>query len=381
MRIATSLRSCADKCCNTVDKHDESESIQPSDNPTPTMSTESGPQPPYPLDPSVVPRIAADYAAFYNAHIIDKQQVHLQPVSASRSSGVLIPGAGPKQPVAKTEDLAIPRTQSSGPDVNLRIFTPPGTKPANGWPCLLYYHGGGWVLGNIDTENVIATNLCARARCVVISVDYRLAPEDPFPAAVDDAWEALLWAATGPGKDRLALDTTKIATGGSSAGGNLAAVMCQRVADRQAALGGVRLVAQLLSVPVADNTALAETKASWRENEKVPALPAAKMMWYRRHYLPNEADWAHPEASPLLWTGDWGKLPPAEVVLGELDVLRTEGEEIAQKLVDAGATSTRVTVMKGQPHPFIAMDDALDCGKLAIALFVERLLGAFYVDN
>lgn len=206
-----------------------------------------------------------------------------------------------------------------------------------------------------------------------------MAPEDPFPAAVEDSWEALLWAVNGDGKDHLGIDTTKLATGGSSAGANLAAVMCQRAADRPEL--GIQFVAQLLSVPVADNTATPENKASWKENEFVPALPAPKMMWYRRHYLPNEKDWAHPEASPLFWQGDWSKMPPAEVVLGELDVLRTEGEEIAQKLVDAGATSTRLTVMKGQPHPFIAMDGVLDCGKLAITLFVERLLKAFYVDN
>lgn len=139
------------------------------------MSNESAPQPPYPLHPSVVPRIAPDYAAFYNEHIIDKQQVHLQSLEASRSSGTLIPGAGPLYPVAHTEDFTIPRSESKGPDLKVRCFTPNGRKPEQGWPCLIYYHGGGWVLGNIDTENVIATNLCGRANCVVVSVDYRLA--------------------------------------------------------------------------------------------------------------------------------------------------------------------------------------------------------------
>lgn len=175
------------------------------------------------------------------------------------------------------------------------------------------------------------------------------------------------------------MDTTKLATGGSSAGANLAAIMCQRAADRPEL--GLFFVSQLLSVPVADNSASPETKASWKENEFVPALPAAKMMWYRRHYLPNDKDWTHPEASPIFWAGDWTKLPAAEVVLGELDVLRTEGEELAEKLVKAGKTSTTVTTMKGQPHPFIAMDGALDCGKLAITLFVERLLRSFYTEN
>lgn len=190
----------------------------------------------------------------------------------------------------------------------------------------------------------------------------------------------MTWAIKGAGRDVLPpIDASRLATGGSSAGANLAAIVCQRAASRPEL--GLRFAAQLLSVPVADNTASPDTKTSWRDNENVPALPAAKMMWYRRHYLPNESDWAHPEASPLLWGGDWALLPAAEVVLGELDVLRTEGEEFAARLLGAGKASTRVTIMKGQPHPFIAMDGVLDCGKLAITLFVERLLRVFYVEN
>jgi acetyl esterase/lipase len=169
-------------------------------------------QPPYPLHESVVNRIDPEYAAFYNKHIIDKQQVHLQPVEASRTSGVLIPGSGPLQPVASTVDYAVKRKESEGPDVNVRCFTPEGDKPANGWPVCIYYHGGGWVLGTIATENVIASHLCSRGKCVVVAVDYRLAPEDPFPAAVHDSWEAVLWVMD-QGKEILELDISKLATG------------------------------------------------------------------------------------------------------------------------------------------------------------------------
>lgn len=169
-------------------------------------------QPPYPLHESVVDRIHPEYAEFYNKHIFDKQQVHLQPVEASRTSGVLIPGSGPLQPVASTVDYAVKRRESEGPDVAVRCFTPEGEKPAAGWPVCIYYHGGGWVLGTIATENVIASHLCARGKCVVVAVDYRLAPEDPFPAAVHDAWEAVLWVMD-QGKEILSLDTSKLATG------------------------------------------------------------------------------------------------------------------------------------------------------------------------
>ncbi|GKT65532.1 lipase 2 [Colletotrichum tofieldiae] len=331
------------------------------------------PEPPYPLHPSVIDRINPEYREFYNKHVFNKQVVHHQPISTSRASGTLIPGAGPKLEVSSSENITIQRKETSGPDILIRAFTPLGERPTNGWPLCFWFHGGGWVLGNIDTENVIATHLCNRAKCVVICVDYRLAPEDPFPAAVDDCWESLLWAiSTGVGK--LNLDTSRIALGGSSAGGNLTAIMCQRATKRSEI---PPIAVQLLSVPVADNTATVDSQkpehASWKENEFTPALPAEKMMWYRYHYLPVKETWEHPEASPLLWQGDWSKLPPAVVVVGELDVLRSEGEAIGEKLQDAGV-QVDLHIMKGQPHPFIAMDEALEDGRRAITLFCDKLV-------
>jgi len=293
-------------------------------------------------------------------------------VAASRTSGTLIPGAGPLQKVASTEDYLVKRKESEGPDVPVRCFTPEGEKPEGGWPVCVYYHGGGWVLGTIVTENVIASHLCSRGKCVVVSVDYRLAPENVFPAAVEDAWEGVLWT-LGEGKDILGLDTTKMATGGSSAGANLAAVMCQRTVDR----GTAPFSLQLLSVPVTDNTADTTNNASWAENQHSPALPAPKMLWYRNHYLPNKQDWAHPEASPLFWKGDFGKLPPACFVVGELDVLRTEGEQFAEKLREKGV-KVEFNLMKGQPHPFIAMDGALEDGRRAITFFCDALYKTMY---
>ncbi|KAI9157986.1 triacylglycerol lipase [Paramyrothecium foliicola] len=331
-----------------------------------------GSQPPYPLHESAIGRINKQYADFYNEHIVDKQQVHLQPIEASRASGVLIPGSGPRQPVASTSDLFIPRQETDGPDIQLRCFKPKGPKPSVGWPVCIYFHGGGWVLGNIETENVIASHLCARGKCVVVSVDYRLAPENPFPAAVDDSWEAVLWV-LGQGKLELELDITRMATGGSSAGANLAAIMCQRAVAR----GSPNFSLQLLSVPVMDNTADTTNNASWNENQHSPALPAPKMLWYRNHYLPNKEDWSHPEASPLYWSGDWSKLPPACLVLGELDVLRTEGEDFAKKL-QANGVKADVTIMEGQPHPFIAMDAVLEAGSRAITLFCDALYKALH---
>lgn len=129
--------------------------------------------PPYPLHESVRDLLDPEYVAFYNQHVINNQQVHLQPVEASRTSGVLIPGAGPMLPVEKTQDISIERRETSGPPVPIRCFTPSGSPPPGGWPVMLYFHGGGWVLGNIDTENVVCSNLCVRGKCVVVTVDYR----------------------------------------------------------------------------------------------------------------------------------------------------------------------------------------------------------------
>ncbi|KAI1383984.1 alpha/beta hydrolase fold-domain-containing protein [Hypoxylon trugodes] len=333
------------------------------------------PEPPYPLHESIVNRINPQYADFYNKHIIKHQQVHLQPIEASRASGTLIPGAGPLAPVAKAHDYVVPRQETEGPGVRVRAFTPQGTKPENGWPVCVYFHGGGWVLGTIDTENVIATNLCARSQCVVVAVDYRLAPENPFPAAVDDCWETVLWVLS-KGQEILDLDTSKLATGGSSAGGNLAAIMCQRAAT----LGTFNFSLQLLSVPVTDNTANPKNSKSWSENEHTPALPASKMLWYRNHYLPNKTDWSHPEASPLFWEGDWAKLPRAVIVVGELDVLRDEGVQFGEKLRSKGVRAD-THLMKGQPHPFIAMDGVLDAGRESITYFCDALRETMYPES
>jgi acetyl esterase/lipase len=131
------------------------------------------PQPPYTLHASVKDRLHPDYANFYNEHLINLPQVQLQPVAASRTSGTLILGGGPPLPVGHVQDISIRRRETEGPDVKVRVFTPEGERPEKGWPVTIYFHGGGWVLGNIETENTVCTHLCSRARSVVVSVDYR----------------------------------------------------------------------------------------------------------------------------------------------------------------------------------------------------------------
>ncbi|KAL4875174.1 Alpha/Beta hydrolase protein [Aspergillus karnatakaensis] len=346
------------------------------------VAQSSYPQPPYPLHESIKNLLDPEYATFYNQYLMNAPQVHYQPVAASRVGGKLIPGGTDPLPVGRTIDVRIPRTGSPGPPVPVRVFIPPGTPPtASGWPVFLWYHGGGWVLGNIDSENSLCTNLCVRAKCVVITTDYRLAPEDPFPAAVHDAWETVLWVVSGAAAAHLdvgGLDLTKLAIGGSSAGGNLAAILTQKALGHGAfEKTGTKFSYQILVVPVTDNTASVGSSATYKSYEHTAALPAEKMFWYRRHYLPNEADWLKPEASPLLASDEtFAKLPPALVVVAGLDVLRWEGEEYARKLNEAGVEA-QVRVVEGVPHPFIVMDAVLQKGREGVSLLCERLAATF----
>jgi acetyl esterase/lipase len=208
-----------------------------------------------------------------------------------------------------------------------------------------------------------------------------LAPECPYPAAVKDSYAALLWLLTA-GIRRLHINPAYTAIGGSSAGGNLAAVMTHKLLSYNASFSRHQLPmfkAQLLIVPVTDNTASIYNNDSWCENEFVPALPAEKMMWYRRHYLPKEQTWGDPEASPLLYGDDdhrWEKLPRALIVVGELDILRSEGELYARRLQGNGVP-VQLRIMEGMPHPFLAMDEILQQGRDAITFMVETLREAF----
>lgn len=209
----------------------------------------------------------------------------------------------------------------------------------------------------------------------------RLAPEHPYPAAVHDSWEALLWTVT-KGAQVLNLNVSKLAIGGSSAGGNLAAVMTQKALllrqQRPSFLSrDIEFLKQLLIVPVTDNTASVENNPTYKSSEHVPALPALKMLWFRNHYLPNRDTWVETEASPLLFPAErFADLPPAIVIVGQLDVLRHEGEEYARKLRDAGVEA-KVEVMPGMPHPFLAMDAVLDEGKRAITILCDTLVEVF----
>ncbi len=230
--------------------------------------------------------------------------------------------------------------QGPGGDLRLRIYRPPGKAP---FPLLAFFHGSGFVLCSLDTHDSMCRNLCAGSGCVVVSVDYRLAPEHKFPAGLDDCVFATRWIADHAGE--LEGDAKRLAVGGDSAGGNLAAATALRLRDQ----GGPPLVGQLLMYPVTDYHT--PGTPSYRENAEGYGLTRDTMVWFWDHYLAHAAQAADPYVSPLR-TPDLANLPPALVQTAEYDPLRDEGEAYAAKLRAAGTPAT-LSRWDGMNHGFL----------------------------
>jgi acetyl esterase/lipase len=211
-------------------------------------------------------------------------------------------------------------------------------------PLLVYFHGGGWVIGNLDSHDDVCRRLAQASGCLVASLDYRLAPEHRFPAAVDDAWAALQWIAAHAAE--LGGDPARIAVGGDSAGGNLAAVMALRAAER----GGPALAFQLLVYPVLDCDF---ARPSYLAHGEGYVLTRKGMEWFWNHYLPDAAARRDPDASPLHAASLAGQ-PPALLLLAGLDVLADEGEAYAERLRAAGVPVT-VKRYADAIHGFLGM--------------------------
>jgi len=231
--------------------------------------------------------------------------------------------AGVVSPVARIDATAVPGPAGAIP---ARLYVPAKGARRRRRGLLVYYHGGGWVVGDLDTHDPVCRFFAREADVTVLAVEYRRAPEHPFPAAVDDALVAARWAAREA--DSLGIDPACLAVAGDSAGGNLAAVVAQR-ATRE---GGPRLAAQLLIYPVTDVSRKHPSYSLFRDGF---FLTEAEMDWYRGHYLPDDAAARDPRASPLL-APDLRGLPPAMVLTAGFDVLRDEGEAYARRMEEAG---------------------------------------------
>jgi acetyl esterase len=268
--------------------------------------------------------------------------------------------AGDVEQVAHIEDGSL---SGPGGQIPFRLYSP---APDHTLPVLLYMHGGGWVVGDLDTHDSVCRALARRAECVVLALDYRLAPENPFPAAVEDAWTGLNWLRDHASD--IGADADRIAVGGDSSGGNLSAVLAQRARDR----GGPRLAAQVLIYPVTDCDF---DTPSYRDAATGYGLTRDSMLWYWKQYLPDEAKRISPDASPLR-APDLSGLPPALIITCKLDPLASEGAAYAEALGSAGVRVEHLHE-PDMIHGYIRMNGVVsrarkswdDCGRFLLKEF------------
>jgi acetyl esterase len=310
-----------------------------------------------PLDPQVRAmrerRAAAHATPLYAMSV---EQARAEDLRSIREAG------GEPEPVAEVVDDTIPGPGGTLP-VRISRHQRSNGSPA---PVLVYFFGGGWTLGTIDTSDGICRALTNAVGCTTVSVGYRLAPEHRFPAAVDDCYAATAWVAEHA--EALGVDPDRIAVGGDSAGGNLAAAVTL-LAKRH---GGPAIAHQVLVYP---NTDYLSDTPSVRENTDPLLFNSTSVDWYWRHYLASPKDGADPLASPLR-APDLTGLPSATVITAEYDPLRDQAEQYAARLRAAGVP-VESTRYPGMVHGFFAMSGVLDAAATALAQVAARLRAAF----
>ena len=240
--------------------------------------------------------------------------------------------------------------------VPIRLYRPQGVSPSTALPVLVYFHGGGWVIGDLETHDTLCRQLTAGAGISVVAVDYRLAPEHKFPAAVDDAWSATRWVAAHAGE--LGVDAGRLAVGGDSAGGNLAAVVALMARDAKAPSIGL----QVLLYPVTDVAAESQSYTDFAEGF---ILTRESMRWFAAHYLRGQQDAADWRVSPLRAPSLAG-VAPALVVTAGFDPLRDEGDAYARCLREAGVRVDHACY-GGMLHGFAPMGRLIQTGNRAVA--------------
>jgi acetyl esterase len=265
-------------------------------------------------------------------------------------------GTGQAEPVAVVEELTIPGPSG---ELRARMYRPDSDADL---PILVYYFGGGWSLGTLDTGDGVCRMLTNAVGCVTISVEYRLAPEHTFPAGVQDCYAGAVWASAHAGE--LGADATRLAVGGDSSGGNLAAAVALLARDR----GGPAIAHQLLVYP---NTDYQADTSSMRELNDEYFFNAASVRWYWGMYLAAPEDGADPLASPLR-ADDLSGLPPATVITAEYDPLRDEAEAYAARLRAAGVPA-EVMRQAGMMHGFFTMIGVLDTARTTVLTAADRL--------
>ncbi|WP_333648543.1 alpha/beta hydrolase [Candidatus Binatus sp.] len=267
----------------------------------------------------------------------------------------------PPPAIYRVEDRHIPGADGQ---IAARVYTPEGSPPMG---VLVYFHGGGWMLGDLESHDYLCRALANGAGCVVVSIDYRLAPEHVFPAGAEDCYAATKWVAENAAA--LGADPARLAVGGDSAGGNLAAVVSMMARDR----GGPAISFQLLFYPVTD--CALDTPSQKEFAADGYALSRADMEWFWKNYLDPSAEKNNPYACPLRAKNLKG-LPTALILTASHDPLRDEGERFAERLIGAGVKVT-CTRYEGVTHAFVSLADALDKGKEGQRQASDALRAAF----
>lgn len=313
--------------------------------------------------PNAQMKAVLDELASFEAPPIEQQSpfnARNNPTIANAVMGLLAKRGRPAvEAVGDVSHRLIPGPEG---DLLVRIYRPRGNGP---FPVLVYFHGGGWVIANLDTYDGSCRALTNAANCVVVSVAYRQAPESKFPAAAEDAYAATQWVMTNAAQ--IKGDPRRVAVGGESAGGNLAAVTCLMARDRKGKLP----VHQMLVYPV---TNYAFDTPSYRENANAKPLSQAMMKWFWSYYLKNAADGQNPYASPL--RGNLSGLPPATLITADIDPLRSEGQAYAQKLQAAGV-AVKATNYTGVTHEFFGTGAVVDKAKQAVSEAAAGLRAGF----
>ena len=284
----------------------------------------------------------------------------LHTLSPETLRGLIKIPIGPVPEMFKVEDRPIP---GPGGDITIRVYTPSKGGP---FPLLVWYHAGGWVVGDLDISEGSCRRLAEGAQCVVASVDYRLAPENKFPAAAEDCYVATAWLA----KNAAAInaDATRLAVGGNSAGGNLSAVVSLMARDR----GGPPLVLQFMVDAVLDYNF--DTR-SFLDNAEGYWNTRNWTIYFWNHYLRDESDAKNPYAAPMQ-AKDLSGLPPALIMTAEYDPLRDDGAGYAERLKQAGIPTTYICYPE-TIHSFFTRSPRIDKGKEAVAQAVQALKTAF----
>ncbi|HEX3431453.1 MAG TPA: alpha/beta hydrolase [Rhizomicrobium sp.] len=285
------------------------------------------------------------------------------PAEARQAFVLMMQFVAPKNVIVdKVENLRVPGPQG---EISLRSYTPAGAG-AGTLPALLFFHGGGFVIGNLDTHDGLCRVLANESAARVVAVDYRLAPEYKFPAAVDDAWAALSWLAANA--ERLGVDQKRIAIGGDSAGAALATVSAHRAKEE----GGPNLALQLLMFPPTDLAAETPSRRKWTEGYFLDKLT---IEWFFDNYLPRNADRRDPRLSPLR-AGLRG-IAPAYILTAQYDPLRDEALEYAAKLRDSGVPVT-VVDYPDLVHDFIYLDAVLPQAREALSAAARAVRDALH---